>query len=97
MKVLLVEDDIQAAAFLSKGLMDSGYSVDQEYRGDKGLQLAMTGEYDVLIVDRMLPELDGLELIKACREAGRATPVLILSARGEVDDRVSGLRDRQRS
>ena len=92
MKVLLVEDDIQAAAFLSKGLMDSGYSVDQEYRGDKGLQLAMTDEYDVLIVDRMLPELDGLELIKACRAAGRSTPVLILSARGEVDDRVSGLK-----
>lgn len=92
MKVLLVEDDIQAAAFLSKGLMDSGYSVDQEYRGDKGLQLAMTDEYDILIVDRMLPELDGLELIKVCRAAGRSTPVLILSARGEVDDRVSGLK-----
>lgn len=92
MKVLLVEDDMQAAAFLSKGLMDSGYSVDQEYRGDKGLQLAMTDEYDILIVDRMLPELDGLELIKACRAAGRSTPVLILSARGEVDDRVSGLK-----
>lgn len=92
MKLLLVEDDVQAAAYLAKGLEESGHSVDRAANGTDGLHLAMTGEYDALIVDRMLPGLDGLGLIAAYRAAGRATPVLILSARGEVDDRVTGLK-----
>lgn len=92
MKLLLVEDDVQAAAYLAKGLEESGHSVDLAENGPDGLHLAMTGEYDALIVDRMLPGLDGLSLIAAYRAAGRATPVLILSARGEVDDRVTGLK-----
>lgn len=92
MKLLLVEDDVQAAAYLAKGLEESGHTVDLAENGTDGLHLAMTGEYDALIVDRMLPGLDGLSLIAAYRAAGRATPVLILSARGEVDDRVMGLK-----
>ncbi|WP_407275759.1 winged helix-turn-helix domain-containing protein [Halothiobacillus sp. DCM-1] len=92
MKILLVEDDRQAASYLSKGLTEAGHAVDWAENGVDGLHLAMTGEYDVLIVDRMLPGLDGLALISAYRAAGRATPVLILSALGEVDDRVTGLR-----
>ncbi len=92
MKLLVIEDDGDAAAYLVKGLGEVGHSVDQAANGHDGLHLALTGEYDALIVDRMLPGLDGLSLIAAYRAAGRATPVLILSARGEVDDRVSGLR-----
>ncbi len=92
MKLLLIEDDVQAAAYLAKGLEESGHAVDRAENGTDGLHLAMTGEYDALIVDRMLPGLDGLSLIAAYRAAGRATPVLILSAQGEVDDRVMGLK-----
>ncbi|MEJ2061563.1 MAG: response regulator transcription factor [Gammaproteobacteria bacterium] len=92
MHILIVEDDREAAAYLGKGLRESGHNVDHAADGNDGLHLALTGEYDILIVDRMLPGLDGLALIAAYRAAGRSTPVLILSARGEVDDRVTGLR-----
>lgn len=92
MKLLLVEDDGQAAAYLAKGLEESGHAVDRAENGTDGLHLAMTGVYDALIVDRMLPALDGLSMIAAFRAAGRVTPVLILSAQGEVDDRVMGLK-----
>lgn len=92
MKLLVIEDDDEAATYLAKGLSESGHSVDQADNGNDGLHLALTGDYDALIVDRMLPGLDGLALIAAFRAAGRSTPVLILSARGEVDDRVTGLR-----
>jgi len=92
MKLLVIEDDGEAATYLVKGLSESGHSVDQADNGNDGLHLALTGDYDALIVDRMLPGLDGLALIAAFRAAGRSTPVLILSARGEVDDRVTGLR-----
>ena len=92
MKILLVEDDREAAAYLVKGLTESGNSVEHAANGPDGLHLALTGNYDVLILDRLLPGLDGLSLLSALRAANDATPVLFLSALGEVDDRVAGLR-----
>ena len=92
MKILLVEDDREAAAYLVKGLTESGHSVEHAANGPDGLHLALTGTYDVLILDRLLPGLDGLSLLSALRAANDATPVLFLSALGEVDDRVAGLR-----
>lgn len=92
MRVLIVEDDRQAADYLAKGLREQGYVVDQTGDGREGLHLALNENYDVLIVDRMLPSLDGLSLIQSLRGNGKRTPVLILSALGEVDDRVKGLK-----
>ena len=92
MRLLVIEDDREAAAYLVKGLSESGHVVDHAADGDEGLEMALTGSYDALIVDRMLPRRDGLAVIGALRKAGLRTPVLILSALGEVDDRVEGLR-----
>ncbi len=92
MRILIVEDDRQAAGYLAKGLKEQGYVVDLAADGKEGLHLAMTESYDVLVVDRMLPGLDGLSLIQSLRGNGKRTPVLILSALGEVDDRVKGLQ-----
>ncbi len=91
MKLLIIEDDRDTAAYLVKGLRESGHTVDHADDGDAGLELALAGQYDALIVDRMLPGRDGLSIISALRTGGNATPVLILSALGEVDDRVQGL------
>ncbi|HKR19097.1 MAG TPA: response regulator transcription factor [Stellaceae bacterium] len=92
MKLLVIEDDRAAAAYIAKGLAESGYVVDQAFEGRDGLFMASGGTYDALIVDRMLPSMDGLSLISALRTAEVRTPVLILSALGAVDDRVKGLR-----
>jgi two-component system, OmpR family, response regulator len=92
MKILVIEDDREAAAYLVKGLTESGYVVDHAAEGRDGLFLATDGSYDTLIVDRMLPGMDGLALVAALRAAEVHTPVLILSALGAVDDRVKGLR-----
>jgi two-component system OmpR family response regulator len=92
MKILLIEDDRQAAAYIVKGLGESGYVVDHAAEGREGLFMATDGSHDALIVDRMLPGMDGLALISALRAADVHTPVLILSALGAVDDRVKGLR-----
>lgn len=92
MRLLVIEDDKDVSAFIEKGLKEAGHNVDTAYNGKDGLFLATTEGYDVLIVDRMLPELDGIKIIKTLRGAGDETPVLILSALGEVDDRVEGLR-----
>jgi len=92
MHILLIEDDGDAAAYLSKGLVESGYSVDHADNGDDGLHMALTSDYDVLVVDRMLPGRDGLSIIAMLRAGGDTTPVLVLSALGEVDDRVAGLK-----
>jgi len=92
MKILIVEDDREASAFLAKGLREAGHGVDQAETGLDGYALAESGDYDILVIDRMLPKLDGLSLIRSLREQGVATPVLILSALGQVDDRVKGLR-----
>ena len=92
MNILIVEDDRQTASFIQKGLMESGYVVDHAADGEDGLHFALNGAYDALIVDRMLPKRDGLSIIKQLRLQGMQTPVLILSALGEVDSRVEGLR-----
>ena len=92
MHILIIEDDGDAAAYLSKGLAESGHSVDHAVDGDDGLHMALSADYDVLVVDRMLPKRDGLSIIAMLRAGGDTTPVLILSALGEVDDRVAGLK-----
>lgn len=92
MRLLIIEDDVEAAAYLRRGLTESGHVVDAAHDGEVGLKLALQNEYDVLVVDRMLPRRDGLSLIRMLRADGRATPVLVLSALGQVDQRVEGLR-----
>jgi len=92
MRVLVVEDDVEAAAYIVKGLRESGHVVDHAADGDSGLTLAMSGQFDVLVIDRMLPKRDGLSVVASLRDDGQTTPVLFLSALGEVEDRVSGLR-----
>jgi two-component system OmpR family response regulator len=92
MRVLLIEDDAETASFLVKALKEVGHISDHASDGETGLALAETGTHDVLVVDRMLPKLDGLSVIAKLRADGVQTPVLILSALGEVDDRVKGLR-----
>ncbi|MFO1037482.1 MAG: response regulator transcription factor [Geminicoccaceae bacterium] len=92
MRLLIIEDDRDAASYMAKGLKESGYTVDSAHNGREGLLMAAGGDYDVLIVDRMLPELDGLNVVKTLRGAGNQTPVLFVSALGEVDERVKGLR-----
>jgi two-component system OmpR family response regulator len=92
MKLLLIEDDRAAAGYIAKGLRESGHVVDVAPTGKDGLLLAAGGAYDVLIVDRMLPGVDGLSLVQTLRATQNPTPVLFLSALGEVDDRVKGLK-----
>jgi two-component system OmpR family response regulator len=92
MKLLIVEDDPEATAYLVKAFRESGHVADHASDGLDGYALAREGQYDVLIIDRMLPKLDGLSLIHGLREQKVDTPVLILSALGQVDDRVKGLR-----
>jgi len=92
MRILVVEDDAVAAEYVRKGLMEAGHVVDLAPDGDLGLEMARAADYDALILDRMLPKRDGLEVLAEIREDGDATPVLILSALGEVDQKVEGLR-----
>src|SRR5213078_2274629 len=92
MKLLVIEDDRETAAYLIKGLSESGYTVDHSGDGRDGLFLATSGSHDAIILDRMLPGMDGLALLGALRAAEIRTPALILSALGSVDDRVKGLR-----
>jgi two-component system OmpR family response regulator len=92
MRVLVIEDDRETAGFLQKSLKESGHGAEVASDGETGLALARDGGFDILIVDRMLPVLDGLSIVKQLRAEGDRTPVLILSALGEVDDRVKGLR-----
>jgi two-component system, OmpR family, response regulator len=91
-RVLMVEDDATIADFVSKGLVEAGHAVDVASDGERGVELAVRGSYDAAIVDVMLPRLDGLALIDRIRARGIHTPVLILSARRTVDDRVKGLQ-----
>src|SRR5665213_1225036 len=91
MHILLIEDDREAAAYLVKGLTESGHRVDLAAEGRQGLARAREGEFDAMIIDRMLPGLDGLSIIAALRAANDQTPVLVLSALGDVEDRVEGL------
>ena len=92
MRVLIIEDDKDVASFIQKGLAQAGWNVDHADDGKDGLFLATTEKYDALVVDRMLPGVDGLTVIRTLRASNNGTPALILSALGEVDDRVSGLR-----
>jgi two-component system OmpR family response regulator len=92
MRILIIEDDSEAAAYLVKAFREAGHLADHAADGLEGYAMARDGAYDALIVDRMLPKLDGLSLIGGLREQKIDTPVLILSALGQVDDRVKGLR-----
>lgn len=92
MKILVIEDDREAARYLEKAFTEAGHSADIAGDGETGYTLAENGSYDVLVVDRMLPKRDGLSVVAGLRARGMETPVLILSALGEVDDRVTGLR-----
>lgn len=91
MRILVIEDDEQTARYIIKGLRESGQSADWARDGRDGMFRAAQDAYDVMIVDRMLPGLDGLSLVKAARAAGVATPVLMLTAMGAIEDRVAGL------
>jgi two-component system OmpR family response regulator len=92
MRVLVVEDDPATAAFLVRSFGESGHAVDLASDGDTALDQARSGTYDVLVLDRMVPRRDGLSVITELRQAGIATPCIILSALGQVDDRIKGLR-----
>ena len=92
MKILIIEDDKDVSAFIAKGMKEARHNVDVVFNGKDGLFKATTEDYDVLVLDRMLPELDGISIIKALRALDRTVPILILSALGDVDDRVNGLR-----
>lgn len=92
LKILLIEDDAQVADFIGQILEEQGYSVDVEHSGKQGQQKAIDKHYDLLIVDRMLPGLDGISIIKAVRQNKNKVPVLFLSALGDVEDRVVGLK-----
>ena len=92
MRILLVEDDSSIASFILKGLKQAGYAVDHATDGEQGLHMATTENYDTAIVDIMLPKIDGLTLIEKLRSRNLLTPVIILSAKRSVDDRVRGLQ-----
>ncbi|MFS2318176.1 response regulator transcription factor [Maricaulis sp. D1M11] len=92
MRILIVEDDREAASYIRKGLRESGHVVDHAGDGEEGLEMARAAEYDVLVVDRMMPRMDGLAMVETLRGEEDRTPVLILSALGEVDNRVEGLK-----
>lgn len=92
MRVLVVEDDEKIASFVTTGLRQAGFAVDRADDGEQGLALALLAHYDVAVVDLMLPRLDGLELIERVRRGRVTTPVIILSARRSIDDRVRGLQ-----
>lgn len=91
MKILIVEDEPKTVHYLRRGLVEQGYSVDHAPDGVDGLHLALTGDYDAIILDVMLPGMDGIGLLKGLRAAANDTPVIMLTARDTVDDRLSGL------
>ncbi len=92
MRILLVEDDLEIASFILKGLKEAGFAVDRAADGEEGLHLALYEPYDAAIIDIMLPKLDGLTLIEELRQKKVDTPVIILSAKRSIDDRIKGLQ-----
>src|SRR5665213_2454381 len=92
MKILIVEDDLEAADAMERGLGEAGHDCVKAADGEEGLTAARDGEFDVMIVDRMMPKMDGVTLVETLRREGDGTPVLFLSALGEVSDRVTGLQ-----
>jgi two-component system OmpR family response regulator len=91
-RILVIEDDAETRAYLTKGLGEAGYSVEGVERGREGLALAVSQSFDALIVDRMLPDLDGLSVLKSIRAAAIPTPAILLTAMSAIDERVRGLR-----
>jgi len=91
MRILIVEDEHKTAGYLKKGLSEQGFCVDVAHDGEDGLHLALTEEYDLIILDIMLPRMDGLSILRELRGSGKETPVIFLSARDAVHDRVQGL------
>jgi DNA-binding response OmpR family regulator len=91
MRVLVVEDEVGIAQFISQGLSESGYAVDMTNDGQSGLDYALAAEYDIIVLDIMLPQMDGLQLLRKLRSQGIKTPVLLLTARDAIEDRVKGL------
>jgi two-component system OmpR family response regulator len=91
MRIVLVEDDVKITRFVEKGLVSAGYAVDTAATGPEGYEKAFDTSYDTLIIDIMLPEMDGFTLIRNIRQEQNNTPIIVLSARGRVDDRVKGL------
>lgn len=89
--MLVVEDDKEVSSYIANGLQQAGYTVDQSFDGKDGLYLATTESYDAIVLDRMLPKVDGLTVLRTLRASNIKTPVLLLSAIGEVNDRVEGL------
>ncbi|MDA0146943.1 response regulator transcription factor [Vibrio sp. LaRot3] len=92
MKILIIEDDTTTREFVAKGLQEHGYAVDQAEDGKKGLMMALSSEYQLIILDRMLPYLDGMKVLQAIKATDQHIPVLILSAMDSVEDRVDGLQ-----
>ncbi|MDF3415515.1 response regulator [Sulfitobacter sp. M57] len=92
MKLLVVEDDATTGSYIARGLREEGHVVDLVTEGKGGLVAATSGGYDVIVLDRMLPEIDGLTVLKTLRGAGTLTPVLLLTALGDVEDRIEGLQ-----
>ncbi len=91
MRILVVEDERKVASFIKRGLEEERYIVETAADGEEGLQLASANVFDAIVLDVMLPKLDGYSVLKALRSAGNATPVLMLTARGTTEDRVQGL------
>ena len=91
MRALIIEDDQRAARLLAKGLREALFSVDIAHSGDEGDEMASVTNYDVIVLDRLLPDKDGLVVCRGLRESGVVTPILMLSARGSLEDRVTGL------
>ena len=91
MRILVVEDDKKVAGFIKKGLEEETYAVDVAYDGEDGLHLGVEGQYDLIILDIMLPKIDGLEVLSQLRDQGSDVPILLLTAKDAVDDRVAGL------
>jgi len=91
MNILVVEDNFKLANFIQKGLTAENHSVDVAHEGKKGLELALKGKYDLVVLDLMLPDMDGLDLIRTLKAEGVKTPVLVLTAKDAVEDRVKGL------
>ena len=92
MRVLIVEDDEQIASFVIKGLKQAGFAVDHVADGEDGLHMAEVNPYDVMIIDIMLPKRDGFSVIESLRSRGNTTPILVLSARGSLDDKLKGFQ-----
>ena len=91
MKVLIVEDELKTGDYLRQGLVEAGFVADLARTGPDGLHLALTGDYDLLVLDVMLPGLNGWQILQSLRRSGNALPVLFLTARDQVEDRVKGL------